>query len=120
MIDTLKLEDFQNDVEEYLYRVRTGKLYLLKEKGTSRTWLIKPYVDPKMVTINIDLEPETIKKIQEEAKKKRLTFDQMVAYILLKHMDARVAQPKKVKRSIPRKTKPSLKPKKVKRSAWRK
>lgn len=87
MIDTLKLEDFQNNIEEYLYRIRTGKHYFLKDKDTSRTWYIKPYVDPKMVTVELELEPETIKLIKRDAKKKGLTFDQMIVYILLKYMD---------------------------------
>jgi hypothetical protein len=88
MIDTLRLEDFQNNVEEYLYRIRTGKHYFLKEKGTSRTWYIKPYIE-------LELEPEVIKLIKQDAKKKGLTFDQMVVYVLLKYMD----QKDKIKRN---------------------
>ena len=87
MLDTIQLKDFQNNIDEYLYRVRTGKCYYLKDKTTGRTWFLKPYKEPNMVTITVDLEPETIKYLNRDAKVKKLTFDQMVTYILLKHID---------------------------------
>lgn len=129
MLDTIRLEDFQNNIDEYLYRVRTGKCYYLKDATTGRTWFLKPYKEPNMVTVQLDLEPQTIKFLKREAKAKKLTFDQMVTYVMLKHIDKvelhegtlkKTTPAIKVKRSTPRKARPSLKPQKVKRSAWRK
>jgi len=130
MIDTIQLKDFQNNIDEYLYRIRTGKCYYLQDKTTNRKWLLKPYKEAKMVTVQLDLELETIKMVQLEAKQKKLTFDQMITYILLHYVDGKVEMPKtslrkaglpkKVKRSLARKAPATKLPREVRRSAWRK
>ena len=111
MLDTIQLKDFQNNIDEYLYRVRTGKCYYLKDKTTGRTWFLKPYNEPQMVTVQVDLEPETIKILTRDAKAKKLTFDQMISYVLLKHID-RIELREGTLKKIGKAKKPAMTPKK--------